>query len=99
MHASPNLTGKGYDGIPCYMHYHNTSFYGLARSDYKMTGLTAKKDWKSPTVTQREEHRRKIQRVIDTDSALVSRRLDDGVNGGSNNNNNDDGSINWNNVI
>ena len=99
MHAAPNLTGKkGADGVPCYMHYHNTSFYGLACSDYKLTGLSAKKDWKSPTVHQRAEHRRKIRRVLDTDSVLVNRRLHDGGAVVNNNNNNNNG-VNWNNMI
>ena len=99
MHAAPNLTGKGADGIPCYMHYHNTAYYGLARADYKMVGMTAKKDWKSPTVTQREDHRRKIRRVLDTGThTVVNRRLHSEVNN-TNRQNDDEGSVNWNNVI
>jgi hypothetical protein len=29
--------------VPCYFHYHNTSFFGLARSDWKMVGVKKSK--------------------------------------------------------
>lgn len=80
MHASPNLTGVGEAGVPCYIHYHNTSFYGLARSDYKMAGITAKKDWKISTPAAKEEHYRKIRRVLEP--TYGNKRPAESVNGG-----------------
>ena len=95
MHCAPILTGRGHAGIPCNVHYHNTSFYGLARNDYRLAGVSAKKDWKQASPSDRQVHYRKIRRVLDTDR----QRAHNIGNNSSNNSDIDDSSVNWNNVI
>ena len=104
IHASPNLSGVGESGVPCYIHYHNTNFFGLARTDYKLTGATSKKDWKSANKTTKEEHYRKIRRVLEP--SLSNRSTPSSITTGSSNSNrnnnngrDDSSSVNWNNVI
>ena len=104
VHPSPNLSGVGESGVPCYIHYHNTTFFGLARSDYKLAGVSSKKDWKSSSKQAKEIHYRKIRRVLEP--SLGNRSTPSSVSpatAGSNNNNRqrntENPSINWDNVI
>ena len=61
MHATTSEeTGRS---IPCMFHHHNESFFGLARNDYKLTGIKHKKDWSFPTADERRLHHHKIKRA------------------------------------
>jgi hypothetical protein len=51
----PNGTRGASAGKPCFYEYHNTSFFGLAKSDYALTGKR-KVDWKEPTDAQKRNH-------------------------------------------
>ena len=49
-------------GVPCFFHYHNTDFFGLAKNDYYLAGKR-KKDWTFPTLEDQEEHRHQVRRI------------------------------------
>ena len=69
MHSFLKLTGEAGEDttkrVPCYFQYHNTSFFGLARSDYRL-GKKKKKDWVAPTQEEVNENRNRISRVLHT---------------------------------
>ena len=47
--------------VPCFFHYHNTEFFGLAKNDYWLTGKR-KRDWRGmPSIEDRSEHGRFVR--------------------------------------
>jgi len=45
--------------VPCFYHYHNTSFFGLSKRDATVNG-TRTKDWKFPSPNRISNHRKDI---------------------------------------
>ena len=93
MHAAPNLRGVGETGIPCYLHYHNTSFFGLARSDYRMAGISNKGKWVKATPARKQQHYKHIKGVLTPiNSALngLRRQINDNNNEDNNRVNGDE---------
>ena len=66
--AAPTKKDPG--AVSCFFHYHNTSYFGLAREDYHMHGI-AKKDWRSPTDIAQKEHYKEIRRVLNTPTGAL----------------------------
>ena len=64
MHSFLKLTGQeDAKRVPCYFQYHNTAFFGLARSDYKLQD-GKKKNWKAPTQQDIADNRAKIRQAL-----------------------------------
>jgi len=60
MHTSPI---EGSDSqVSCFIHYHNTSFFGLAREDCKMV-KKRQKDWSFPTEQQRQLNAAQMKQI------------------------------------
>ena len=49
--------------VPCFHHYHNTSFYGLSRRDAPVSGAKTK-EWCFPSPNEMARHRRDVQRIL-----------------------------------
>ena len=66
MHSHIKLNGKGDEKtrVPCYFQYHNTAFFGLARSDFALKHGNKKKDWKPPTEEECDINRELVRSVI-----------------------------------
>ena len=65
MHCSHSLTKGGTPGVgsvSCFLHYHNTNFYGLARNDFQIANIK-KTEWKFPSKSDQAVHRKKVKRA------------------------------------
>ena len=59
---------KGVEGdgeCPCFIHHHNTAFFGLSKNDHKLSGTKRKKDWAPPTNEDIMDHAKEIRRVLE----------------------------------
>ena len=58
MHMSPpdDVDSK----VTCFMHYHNTGFFGLARDDCRMV-RRKQKDWSFPSIDERKANSREMK--------------------------------------
>ena len=53
------------DTVPCAIHHHNTSFFGLAKNDHKLVvGGKRKKDWQFPSAEEITNHAQEVKRVL-----------------------------------
>ena len=85
MHAAPNLRGVGEYGVPCYMHYHNTSFFGLARADYRLAGHSNKAKWVKATPAKKQQHYKHVKGVLEPVNLRVASRINNSNNNSNNN--------------
>ena len=67
LHAAPTTGNRKADHVSCFFHYHNTSYFGLAREDYHMHGI-AKKDWSPTDEDKQRDHYKEIRRVLELPS-------------------------------
>jgi len=49
--------------IACFYHYHNTSFFGLAKNDHKLLGKR-NCDFEFPTQEATLDHRKEIKKIL-----------------------------------
>ena len=70
MHAS-SPKGRNDSSIPCMYHYHNETFFGLAKNDYRLGGLKTKKEWSYPTEEDQRENYRRVQHLKQQDGLSV----------------------------
>lgn len=61
--------------IPCFLHYHNTAAFGLARDDWHVTGKKLK-DWSYPSIEEHVENETQVRRMIDE---LTARTLNNNM--------------------
>lgn len=52
------------DSCPCFLHHHNTSFYGLSKNDHRLNQNKRKADWSFPTSSDRRRHAKEVRRIL-----------------------------------